>query len=242
MNTFAENVVAGHNLMNDQKLGRGNDMKAIWLIVAFIAASWTVPTHAARPTPTTLSTSVAPIFESGELRGCQLEFQVVRSDPEYSGGRLVHISGNLSFWIFEEKSPSVGLRLAVSEVSKIYDKKPPSDAYLIDGYKTNISDLLGKSDGEGGSGLFAYKLGESTSNVVFDNIIADRKFTFNYSMIERGLGANVLVDLTVEKLDLENTGKNVIGDRTVNNWAECVRQAADAEVARLEVQDAADNK
>ena len=211
------------------------------LLTGAIAVSCAIPTRAEKPLPTTLSTSVSPMYQSGEIIGCQLEFQVVRSDPEYSDGRPVHISGNLNFWVFEEKDPAVGLKLGVSEISKIYDKKPPFDAYLMNGYRTNISEQIGKSDGEGGSRIFGYKLGKLTSNVAFDDIIKNKKFTFSYSMIKEGLDAIVAVDLTVEKLDLENVEKSVVGDRTVKDWAECISQTTDAEIARLKVRGAADN-
>lgn len=215
-------------------------MKATWWIASLIAISWAIPAHAEKPLPVTLSTFASPIYQSGEIIGCQLVFQVVRSDPEYSGGRPVQISGSLNFWAFADKDLAVGLKLGVSEISKAYEKKPPSDAYLINGYKTNISDKIGKSYGERGFRVFAYKLGDSTSDVVFNNIIEDSKFTFAYSMVEGGLDAMVPVDLTIEKLDIENMEKSLIGDRTVKDWTECVGQTVDEETKRLEGQDAAD--
>lgn len=196
-------------------------------------SSWALPIQAKQPQTITLSSKVTPQYVRGEQIGCQLGFEVARNDPEYSGGKLVYLTGNLGFKAFEGKELAFTFKLGATSLEARGTFTPPAEVYLLDGYQSNVSEFVTSMEGETGFRLFVYSAGNATLNAALKSAIQDQKFTFSYAMTPGGLNAIVPVDLRVEELDLENPKNSIISDKNSKEWASCMKEALDAAKARL---------
>ncbi len=201
--------------------------------MASILLAFAAPAQAEQPQTITISSKVAPWYEGGQLIGCQLGFEVARHDPEYSGGDLAYLTGTLAFAAFEGKDLSFNLKLGTSTVQARGAFTAPSDAYLVDGYRTNVADFVLSFEGELGFRLFVYSVGDATQEAVMRRIIQDQVFTFAYAMQPGGKNAVVQVDLSVENLDLENPNRSSISEKNSKDWEDCLGATMEAAQERL---------
>ncbi len=201
--------------------------------MASISLAFAAPAQAEQPQTITISSKVAPWYKGGQLIGCQLGFEVARNDPEYSGGDLAYLTGTLAFAAFEGKDLSFNLKLGTSTIQAQGAFTAPSDAYLVDGYRTNAADFLTSFEGEPGFRLFAYSVGTATQEAAMRRIIQDQMFTFAYAMQPGGTNAVVEVDLTVEQLDLNDPSRSSISEKNSNDWNDCLGAAMNAAQERL---------
>lgn len=191
------------------------------------------PAFAEQPQTITLSSRVVPQYMGGKLEGCQLGFEVVRHDPEYSRSELVYLTGNLGFKAYEGKELSVTFKLGVVTPVAPGTATPPAEVFLVDKLRTNVSDFVARADGEEGFGLFVYSVGEVTKNAALINVIKNKNLTFAYAMRPGGLGALVSVDLRIKKIDLDDPKNNVVNDNISEEWVACVKAVLDEAKTRL---------
>ena len=187
--------------------------------------------RADQPQTMTISTDLNPVFVNGKLRGCSIEFEVGRNDPEYSKGKLVDIQGSLSLLAFDAQSPYFLLKLAVTEAGQSAPQAP-TDAYLLHGYATNRADFVKRLAGEAGqtpgSAMFFFRSGKSTQKAALDDVILNRTLTFGYAMQSGGLNAVVPVDLRIRQVDFNDADKSQIDDKLVGEWSNCAVSLLDA--------------
>lgn len=183
------------------------------------------PAHAQQPITQTLSTEVEPVIMGGMLRGCALNFEVGRQDPEFNQGEFTYITGSLNFYLMPGQEPTFVLKLGVkSDAGGGF--VAPAEAFLVQDNRTNQADFRQSLDGEvDGLRLFVFKAGDETLDYSMGAIAQSGSFSFSYSMVNNGLNAIVPVDLSVENLDLDNPSQSVLSSEHTSEWVECFGSA-----------------
>jgi len=163
----------------------------------------------------TTRSGVVPMMEDGRLIGCQAPFEVVRADPEYSGGRRVRVTGLMAVIKPPGSAPGVMLRMAVGgpDDGADVDGVPPDLAALADGPANSLEERYRK-DGQtqegGDSGLFIYAMGPVTE-AALRGAASDGRFSLVYALKPGGPLAPVTVDLTVKRRDFGGGGERAPG-------------------------------
>jgi hypothetical protein len=195
-----------------------------------------VPTiaHAQQPATVTLSSEIKPVFYSGELRGCALNFEVGRQDAEYSGGKVVYITGSLNFYLFENREPQFALKLGV-KLSADANFVPPAEAYLIADHVTNREDFVSSVAGETpGFLIFSFGTGQTSLAAALTEVGETGTLTFGYAMRPGGMGAIVPVDLRSRDVDLDQPNRSVIDETAPAAWLDCLRDATQSQIERTQ--------
>lgn len=200
------------------------------LFWAIVPISWA---HANPSQTITLSTQVSPQYVSGNLIGCQISFEAVRNDPEYSEGRYVYLTGNLSYLYFEGKDMILSLKLGVKGLEENSSFLAPNEVYLMNGHETNKADFLNSNDSGEGFKIFAFSFSEIGIDATISSISKNENFTFSYAMTPGGLNAIVPINLRVEKEDLSDSSRTVISDRNPDEWKNCMSSTLKAAKMRL---------
>ena len=193
--------------------------------VAVALCAIAVPAKAQQPVTLTLSSEAKPIFQSGDLQGCALNFEVGRQDAEFSRGEVVYISGSLTFYTFRDSAPLYVLKLGVKSAAG-GDFVAPAEAYLLAGLETNASESRTAIDGEmPGFRLFPFESGENTVSAAMYSVAKTKTLRFAYATGEGGMAAIVPIDLTMRHFDLERPERSIVDESTPASWLECVRDA-----------------
>jgi hypothetical protein len=189
------------------------------------ALFWLVPTIAAAQAGTTTYTSTEPIFLSGQLQGCTIVFDVVRTDVEYFDGKPVQASGAVTLFAFPGKLPSVGVKLGIgpigseSELRKPY--QAPADLFLTDGTATNAPDARHKlKEVTPGYGLFPFAMGDKTIDAIGESLATGRLHLV-YAMTHGGVGAPLTIDFRSNLKDGAPTEPEGAG---LARWNDCVQK------------------
>ena len=111
----------------------------------------------------TSRTEITPKFMNGVHMACEAAFDVVVQDTAYNQGKPVTVAGSFGLYNWPDKSRVfVAMKLGVSLEGMNY--MPPTNAYVLNGYKTNLAEQLAQSDAElQGFRLFVFNVsGEQT--------------------------------------------------------------------------------
>lgn len=135
------------------------------LLALMIAWLSLLSAPAAADTGRTIRAEFFPLFQQGQLVGCQATFAVLRMDEEFSQGALTLASGLIV--VYGDLAPHAGAMLRLGISSSESDFAPPERAFLIRGFRTNAADL-GESflSDSVGFRAFPYALGDVTSESV----------------------------------------------------------------------------
>jgi hypothetical protein len=165
------------------------------------------------------------MVEDGRLVGCQTPFQVVRADPEYSGGRRVLVEGLMAVIMPPGSSPGVMLRLAVHgpDDAEGAEGAAPDTAAPADGAKNGLEERYHREGAEGGEepGLFIYKIGPVTG-AALRAAASDGRFSLVYALKPGGALAPLTVDLTVKRRPFGAGGERDPG--APQAFADCLRR------------------
>lgn len=98
--------------------------------------------------PQTASTTVRPTFMDGVHAGCEAVFNVIYQDTAYFRGEYVGASGSFTLYNWPD-----GSRIFVGMKLGIYADQdggwlPPSNAYVVNGFRTNIEDQRANIEAE----------------------------------------------------------------------------------------------
>jgi hypothetical protein len=135
-----------------------------------------------------------PMFETGQLVGCQIGFSVDRIDDEYAGGTPSMVNGLLVIrfdWRSGSPMPFMFVRLAVTYGGDFF---APERAYLRSGFRTNVSEARTSFPSEAGT-MFVFDFGEQTVEAFTQGMISGR-FRLAYGMPDTQVDAMLAVDLS----------------------------------------------
>lgn len=97
--------------------------------------------------PAVIQLDVTPKFQNGIHFGCETSFEIIVQDTAYEAGHPVVVSGSFSLYNFvEPPHVSVGVKLGVSRDGETF--MPPSNAYVVNGYKSNLSEQVAQIEAE----------------------------------------------------------------------------------------------
>jgi len=154
-----------------------------------------------------IGANVSPKFMNGVHFACEASFDVAVEDSAYYGGQPVVVSGSYSFYYWPDQSRLfVAMKLGVMLSSGEW--RAPSNAYVFNGYRTNLSEQQAQSDAENpGFRLFVYDpAGAETVNAM------------------GRLASEGLLDVayTFEGGSMPMTFQVAYGNKHTSTWAECV--------------------
>ena len=169
----------------------------------------------------TTRSGVIPMVDNGRLVGCQAPFEVVRADPEYSGGRRVRVEGRLSV-ISPSGTAGVMLQMAVHgpDDAEGADGTVPAVLVIRDGAADSSAERYHPEDKSDDTPLI-YTLGPVT-RAALSGAVADGRFTLAYALREGGPMAPLTVDLTVTKRSFGGAGERNPG--APQALADCLRR------------------
>lgn len=176
----------------------------------------------------TTRSAVVPMVDNGRLVGCQAPFEVLRGDPEYSGGRRVRVGGRLSV-ISPEGRAGVMLQLFAHgpDEGDGGEGTAPLSLVLRDGAADNAAERHHPQDPrEDDPALFLFNLGPVTSQAL-RGAAQDGRFTLAYALKDSGPMALLTVDLTVRN---RTTGERAPG--APQSFADCLRRLRLDELTR----------
>lgn len=103
-----------------------------------------------------IGANVSPKFMNGVHFACEASFDVGVEDSAYYGGQRVVVSGSYSLYYWPDRSRLfVAMKLGVMPPSGQW--RAPSNAYVVNGYRTSLSEQQAQSDAENpGFRLFVY--------------------------------------------------------------------------------------
>jgi len=170
----------------------------------------------------TLHSAFVPVIEGGALRGCGVEFSVLRRDPDYYANAVVQVSGSYNVFRWPGAAPEFGLKLGVSPVastSATYDR--PAEAYTMLGIETNAGETVATGPGENGFGLYRFVYGPKSQAAVRE---AGRSghLSVSYAMTKGGLASSFDVDMSVKNWDPAHPDTREIDQTTVTQWNSCI--------------------
>lgn len=116
----------------------------------------------------TTRVEVAPKFMDGTHFACEVAFDAIVEDTAYYGGQPVALAGSYSLYIWPDWSRIfVGMKLGLTSDGTTW--RAPSQAYVRNGYQTNLGEQQAQTDGENeGFRLFVYQPdGEQTMMASF---------------------------------------------------------------------------
>lgn len=171
----------------------------------------------------TIRSGVVPLVDEGRLTACQAPFEVVRSDPEYSGGRRVRIEGLLAVIAPAGSAPGVMLRMNAHGPDAGADDEgaPPAIAAPADGGKAALDERYVRDGAVEEPGFFIFTLGPVTK-AVLRGAAGDGRFSLVYALKDGGPMAPLTVDLTVKKRPFGGAGERDPG--APQAFADCLRR------------------
>lgn len=152
-----------------------------------------------------------PLFNSGELIGCQLAFSVLREDSEFSQGAIVRVNGLIVFYGKHER-PGVALRLGATRAGA-NNFTPVARGYLVRGLRTNAAELGSPFLSDDPSfRVFPFGLGDVTVEAL-GHSIARGQIEIAYGLEGSIVDARFLVDMrdTEAWLDWSDCLRTVVG-------------------------------
>ena len=158
--------------------------------------------------PFTESVVVSPKFMDGVHFACEASFDVYVQDTAYFRGQPVAVSGSFSLYNWPDQSRVfVGMKLGVLAVEN-GGWRPPSDAYVVNGYRTNRSDQRTSIAAEDPNfRLFVFDLsGAETLNALV-RITTEGRLDIAYAMGEGSVPTTFPVVFT---------------DEQSSRWGDCV--------------------
>ena len=150
--------------------------------------------------------SISPVITNGQLGACALNFKAVQSDTLYFSGRPVGIDGSFNVYHFGHARMGAMLKGTILDGQKL---NRPDTLYLIDGYKTNIADLIENNPNtDAGYMLSGFELGLSTLETYLNSL--ERNQLIVGAQMQQGASAIPFqIDLT---------------DDQVLEWLDCTTQ------------------
>lgn len=135
-------------------------------------------------------------FENGVHIGCETSFDVTVEDRAYNGGQSVAVSGHLSLLILaDQEKPVFEIKLGVSNNG--IDFKPPSNAYVINGYETNESEQISNSESDTHQfSIFRYDESGIQTRTVITRLFYRRTVDLAYTFGNRSLATTFPVILS----------------------------------------------
>lgn len=168
----------------------------------------------------TVKSSVDPNFISGKLDSCSINFLVARSDVEYAQGANMLVGGSITVVNIDHKSPRMLLKLGVAPLGTS-DNRPPSEAVVVDGLKTNAADLLGSAASDTpGYRNFVFNGGPQTMAALARSFSTGR-FSVAYAMRKGGVMATFDIDMTMARFVID-TGQ--LDPGAPKRWSACVSE------------------
>ncbi|MCW3797408.1 hypothetical protein OMW55_06265 [Sphingomonas sp. BN140010] len=200
----------------------------MWRPIAILAAL-TVSTSSAahaREDDLTTSSSVAPVFQDGQLQGCAFTFDVAHRDHEYAKGGVVKLAGSLNYYAWSGRSPLVSIKLGVHPFTEQGSKfEAPAEVYLILGNRTNRADKLQTIDAEtGGFRMFAFSAGDLTMKSLVA-LAENGHLLLGYAMRAGGMLSLVEADARVRQINIDDLDKSEIDESAPKRWLDCLVEA-----------------
>lgn len=155
---------------------------------------------------------VSPKFRDGIHFACEARFDVYVVDTAYFRGSPVAVSGSFTFYNWPDQSRVfIGMKLGVLAVEN-GGWRPPSNGYVVNGYKTNLSEQQANIEAEDPSfRLFVYDFtGAETLNAM-TRMSTEGRLEVAYTMRGGSMPTTFPVTLTNEQ---------------AMQWAECTSALA----------------
>jgi hypothetical protein len=150
--------------------------------------------------PFTESVVVSPKFMDGVHFACEASFDAYVEDTAYFRGQPVAVSGSFSLYNWPDQSRVfVGMKLGVQAVEN-GGWQPPSDAYVVNGYRTNRADQRANiSADDPNFRLFVFDIsGAETINALV-RVATEGRLDVAYTMAGGSMPTTVPVVLTREQ-------------------------------------------
>ena len=157
----------------------------------------------------TASVSVNPRFLEGVHFACEAAFDVVVEDTAYFQGQSVAVSGSFSFYNWPDRSRVfVGMKLGIlGGFNEAW--RAPSNAYVVNGYKTNLSEQQAQSEADlPGFRLFVYDFSGEQTMMAIARLAAEGRMNVAYTIDGGSMPTTFPIQLT---------------DEMSGEWGECVR-------------------
>ena len=161
----------------------------------------------------TESVVVAPKFMEGVHFACEASFDAYVVDTAYFRGEPVAVSGSFTFYNWPDQSRVfIGMKLGVL-AAEHGRWRPPTNAYVVNGYKTNLSEQLANIEAEDPNfRLFVYDFnGAETMNAML-RISNEARLDVAYTMDGGAMPTTFPVVLSLEQAE---------------QWSECTGALAD---------------
>ncbi len=155
---------------------------------------------------------VSPKFMGGIHFACEASFDVYVQDTAYFRGQPVAVSGSFTFYNWPDQSRVfIGMKLGILAVEN-GGWHPPTNAYVVNGYKTNLSEQQTNIEAEDPNfRLFVYDFtGAETMNAMM-RMSSEGRLDVAYTYGEGSMPTTFPVILTDEQAD---------------EWGECIRALA----------------
>ena len=171
----------------------------------------------------TTRAGVVPMVDNGHLVGCQAPFEVVRADPEYSGGRRVRVEGRMSVIAPTSQSVEVMLQMSVHAADEAAGAEGvlPASLMLRDGTSDSRAERFAPPGERGDPDLYLYNLGPVT-RAALTGAADDGRFTLAYALKADGPMAPLTVDLTVKRRAFGGGGES--DPAAPRAFADCLRR------------------
>lgn len=158
--------------------------------------------------PVVIQLDVTPKFQNGTHFGCETSFEIIIQDTAYEGGHPVVVAGSFSLYNFiEPPNVAVGMKLGVSRDGETF--MPPSNAYVVNGYKSNLSEQVAQVEAENPQfRMFVYDAGgEETINAIA-RLGYEQRLDVAYTLRDGAMAMLVPISLSEEQAE---------------SWDECVQ-------------------
>lgn len=155
---------------------------------------------------------VSPKFTDGVHFACEAAFDVYVQDTAYFRGQTVAVSGSFTFYNWPDRSRVfIGMKLGVLAVEN-GGWRPPSNAYVVNGYKTNLSEQQANIEADDPNfRLFVYDFtGTETMN----------------ALARMSYEGRLDVAYTLESGAMPTTFPVMLTDEQADQWGECVAALA----------------
>ncbi len=155
---------------------------------------------------------VSPKFRDGVHFACEASFDAYVQDTAYFRGQPVAVSGSVTFYNWPDQSRVfIGMKLGVLAVEN-GGWRPPANAYLVNGYKTNLSEQQANIDAEDPNfRLFVYDFTGAETMKALTRMSSDGQVDIAYTM---------------EGGSMPTTFPVVLTDEQASQWGECVSALA----------------
>lgn len=150
---------------------------------------------------------VSPKFMEGVHFACEAAFDVVVEDTAYHQGRSVAVSGSFTLYNWPDQSRLfVGMKLGVSPEGG--DWLAPAEAYVVNGYRTNLSEQQAQSEAENpGFRLFVYNPGGAETVHAIGRLSGEGALDVAYAL---------------EGGSMPMTFRVQLSDQQTTEWGQCI--------------------